>query len=102
MTAASLAGAVRPTGLFAAFADETRLRILNLLSVRELCVCDLCDALEQIQPKVSRHLAVLRAAGLVRVRRRGRWKPCRTRWTMRRCTTCSTAGGCGCCVLEME
>jgi ArsR family transcriptional regulator len=63
-----------PTSLFAAFADETRLRILNLLCVRELCVCDLCEVLGEIQPKVSRHLALLREAGLVRVRREGKWK----------------------------
>ncbi len=63
-----------PAGLFGAFADETRLRILNLLCVRELCVCDLCEVLDEIQPKVSRHLAILRAAGLVRVRREGKWK----------------------------
>ena len=60
--------------LFGAFADETRLRILNLLCVRELCVCDICDVLDQIQPKVSRHLAILRDAGLVQVRRQGKWK----------------------------
>ena len=64
----------RPASLFGAFADETRLRILNLLCVRELCVCDLCEVLGEIQPKVSRHLAILREAGLVRVRRQGKWK----------------------------
>ena len=63
-----------PAGLFAAFADATRLRILNLLGSGELCVCDLCDALEEIQPKVSRHLGTLRRAGLVEVRREGKWK----------------------------
>ena len=60
--------------LFRAFADATRLRILNLLLEGELCVCDLCEALDQIQPKVSRHLAYLRRTGLVDVRREGRWK----------------------------
>jgi ArsR family transcriptional regulator len=63
-----------PTSLFGAFADETRLRILNLLCVRELCVCDLCEVLGEIQPKVSRHLAILREAGLLQVRREGKWK----------------------------
>jgi len=63
-----------PTGLFGAFSDETRLRILNLLCVRELCVCDICEVLGEIQPKVSRHLAILRSAGLLRVRREGKWK----------------------------
>jgi ArsR family transcriptional regulator len=60
--------------LFRAFADETRLRILNLLGEGELCVCDLCLVLDEIQPKISRHLATLRRAGLVRVRREGKWK----------------------------
>jgi ArsR family transcriptional regulator len=63
-----------PTELFSAFADETRLRILNLLSTGELCVCDLCEVLGEIQPKVSRHLATLREAGLVQVRCEGKWK----------------------------
>ena len=63
-----------PTGLFSAFADETRLRILNLLATGELCVCDLCEVLGEIQPKISRHLATLRAAGLVQVRSDGKWK----------------------------
>jgi ArsR family transcriptional regulator len=61
--------------LFRAFADPTRLRILNLLlEQKELCVCDLCQVLREAQPKVSRHLALLRDAGLVDVRREGRWK----------------------------
>lgn len=60
--------------LFRAFADETRLRILNLLLDGELCVCDLCALLGQSQPKISRHLAYLRATGLVVARDAGRWK----------------------------
>lgn len=60
--------------LFRAFADPTRLRLLNLLLERELCVCDLCEVLDEIQPKVSRHLAYLRRGGLVTVRRAGKWK----------------------------
>jgi len=64
-----------PSDLFRAFADPTRLRILNLLlAEKELCVCDLCEALDEIQPKVSRHLATLRRAGLVEVWREGKWK----------------------------
>jgi ArsR family transcriptional regulator len=64
-----------PADLFGAFADATRLRILNLLGARkELCVCDLCAVLGESQPKVSRHLAILRRAGLVDVRRDGKWK----------------------------
>ena len=60
--------------VFRAFADPTRLRILNLLADREVCVCDLCSVLDEIQPKVSRHLAYLRRAGLVEVRQEGKWK----------------------------
>jgi len=61
--------------LFGTFADPTRLRILNLLGAgREVCVCDLCEVLGETQPKVSRHLAILRKSGLVRVRREGRWR----------------------------
>jgi ArsR family transcriptional regulator len=64
-----------PSTLFGGFADPTRLRLLALLGRRkELCVCDLCAVLGESQPKVSRHLAVLRRAGLVDVRREGRWK----------------------------
>ncbi len=63
----------RRAELFQAFADPTRLRILALLTVGELCVCHLVEALEESQPKVSRHLATLRSAGLVTPRRDGRW-----------------------------
>jgi ArsR family transcriptional regulator len=64
-----------PSDLFRAFADPTRLRILGLLQAeKEICVCDLCEVLGVVQPKASRHLAVLRRAGLVRVRRDGKWK----------------------------
>nr|MBC7243804.1 winged helix-turn-helix transcriptional regulator [Chloroflexota bacterium] len=54
-------------------ADETRLRILDLLVSGEQCVCDITKALELSQPLASYHLAVLRAAGLVRTRRDARW-----------------------------
>jgi len=60
--------------VFRAFAHPTRLRILNLLLEREVCVCDLCTILDEIQPKVSRHLACLRHAGLVTIRTQGKWK----------------------------
>jgi len=60
--------------LFKAFADETRLRLLGLLSRGELCVCDLMKVLGAPQSKVSQHLAALRSAGLVTARREGRWK----------------------------
>jgi ArsR family transcriptional regulator, arsenate/arsenite/antimonite-responsive transcriptional repressor len=59
--------------LFKALGDETRLRIVALLSHGELCVCHLEGALLLSQPKVSRHLAVLRLAGVVDHRREGTW-----------------------------
>lgn len=65
---------IAPVSVFSAFADQTRLRILNLLCAGELCVCDICEVLGESQPKVSRHLAVLREVGLVRVRCEGKWK----------------------------
>jgi len=60
-------------GLFAALADPTRLRLLNLIAGREVCVCYLVEILGQSQPKVSRHLAYLRRAGIVAARREGKW-----------------------------
>ena len=59
--------------VFGACADETRLRLLFLLTQRELCVCELVEVLEMPQGKISRHLAVLKRAGLVRDRREGVW-----------------------------
>jgi ArsR family transcriptional regulator len=59
--------------LFAALADRTRLRLLNLMNGREVCVCYFVEILRQGQPKISRHLAYLRNAGLVNARRDGKW-----------------------------
>jgi ArsR family transcriptional regulator len=59
--------------LFAALADRTRLRLLNLIAGREVCVCCLVEILRQGQPKISRHLAYLRKAGVVSARREGKW-----------------------------
>lgn len=61
------------SGLLKALADETRLRLVALLAHGELCVCHLEGALGAAQPTVSRHLAVLRHAGVVRARREGTW-----------------------------
>jgi ArsR family transcriptional regulator len=60
-------------GLFAALADNTRLRLLNLMAGREVCVCYFVEILRQGQPKISRHLAYLRNAGIVAARREGKW-----------------------------
>jgi ArsR family transcriptional regulator, arsenate/arsenite/antimonite-responsive transcriptional repressor len=59
--------------LFRALGDETRLRIVALLSHGELCVCHIEEALGLTQPTASRHLSVLRAAGVVDPRREGTW-----------------------------
>ncbi|HEX9199824.1 MAG TPA: metalloregulator ArsR/SmtB family transcription factor [Acidobacteriaceae bacterium] len=59
--------------LFAALADRTRLRLLNLMNGREVCVCYFVEILRQGQPKISRHLAYLRNAGIVSARREGKW-----------------------------
>lgn len=59
--------------IFKALSDETRLRIINLLSLGELCVCDIMAILNISQPKASRHLAYLKHSGLVQSRREGLW-----------------------------
>ena len=59
--------------LFAALADRTRLRLLNLMNGKEVCVCYFVEILGQSQPKISRHLAYLRRAGIVTARREGKW-----------------------------
>ena len=65
---------IQVEALLKALADGTRLRLINLLLIEEeLCVCELTEALEIVQPKVSRHLAILREAGLVLDRREGLW-----------------------------
>jgi ArsR family transcriptional regulator len=59
--------------LFRALADPTRLRLLNLIGDQEICVCYFVEILGISQPKVSRHLAYLRRAGVVAARRDGKW-----------------------------
>jgi ArsR family transcriptional regulator len=66
-------GLDRVGGMFRAFSDRTRLRILHLLLPGELCVCHIVDVLELSQPKVSRHLAYLRRTRLVLARKEGYW-----------------------------
>ena len=59
--------------LFKALADRTRLRLLNLIGDDEICVCFFVEVLDTNQPKISRHLAYLRRAGVVAGRREGKW-----------------------------
>ena len=58
---------------FQALGDKTRLRLLNLMGEQEVCVCYFVEILGSPQPKISRHLAYLRRAGLVAARREGKW-----------------------------
>ncbi len=58
---------------FQALGDKTRLRLLNLMGDQEICVCYFVEILGQAQPKISRHLAYLRRAGIVEARREGKW-----------------------------
>lgn len=59
--------------LFQALSDRTRVRLLHLMAGGEVCVCFFVEVLDEPQPKISRHLAYLRSAGLVSVRREGKW-----------------------------
>jgi ArsR family transcriptional regulator, arsenate/arsenite/antimonite-responsive transcriptional repressor len=63
----------RAASLFHALSDETRLSILRRLRFGERCVCDMTDALDAAQSRLSFHLKVLKEAGLVTDRREGRW-----------------------------
>src|SRR6476469_4435036 len=58
---------------FHALSDPLRLQVLDLLRSQELCVCDLCEALEVSQSKLSFHLKTLKEAQLVQSRQEGRW-----------------------------
>ena len=66
-------GHVKLEDLFAALADRTRLRLLNLMRDGEVCVCFFAAALGTNNPKISRHLSYLKRVGLVSARRDGKW-----------------------------
>ena len=65
--------ALKKSKFFKALADTIRLRILGLLSVREMCVCEVMVALDSTQPTASHHLRILENAGLVKDRKDGKW-----------------------------
>jgi len=73
MAAATLPTLSRAAGWFHALSDETRLQIVEMLSHGERCVCELQDALDTAQSRLSFHLKALRDAGVVTDRREGRW-----------------------------
>ncbi|WP_372877599.1 metalloregulator ArsR/SmtB family transcription factor [Pseudomonas sp.] len=69
-----MAAHLTPTSVFKCLADETRVRLMLLITAeQELCVCELTSALDESQPKISRHLAQLRTCGLLADRRQGQW-----------------------------
>jgi DNA-binding transcriptional ArsR family regulator len=59
--------------MFKALGDETRLGLVNLLSTREMCVCELMAALDLTQPTASHHLMILENAGIVKGKKEGKW-----------------------------
>jgi DNA-binding transcriptional ArsR family regulator len=59
--------------IFKALSDAKRLRILRLLEVRDMCVCELMVALDMSQPNLSHHLKILEAEGFVEKRKEGKW-----------------------------
>lgn len=74
MAYAAIAVEVTPMSrMFKALGDDVRLRIVALLSHGELCVCHIEEALDLTQPNASRHLGILRAAGIVSPERRDKW-----------------------------
>jgi ArsR family transcriptional regulator len=65
---------IKPDSLFGILSDSTRFRALMLIQAEgEVCVCELTFALDESQPKISRHLALMREAGIVESRREGTW-----------------------------
>lgn len=69
-----VAAMITPPEVFKSLADETRARaILLIASLGELCVCELMCAMDDNQPKISRHLAQLRSSGILLDRRQGQW-----------------------------
>jgi ArsR family transcriptional regulator, arsenate/arsenite/antimonite-responsive transcriptional repressor len=73
MTTSASLDLARAAHLFHALSDETRLGILEMLREGERCVCDLQEALDAAQSRLSFHLKVLKEAGLVTDRKEGRW-----------------------------
>ncbi len=70
---ASKALAKKESRFYRALADENRVRILKLLKLREMCVCEIMVALNLTQPTASHHLGILEKEGVVKKRKEGRW-----------------------------
>ena len=73
MTIATRPAAARVAGWFHALADETRVKIVEMLSHKERCVCELEQVLDVAQSRLSFHIKVLKDAGLIADRKEGRW-----------------------------
>lgn len=59
--------------IFKALGDSTRLRMIKILALREMCVCEIMVALDMTQPNASHHLEILEREGLLKKRKEGRW-----------------------------
>jgi len=70
---ANAENAYKQSKFFKALADRIRLRILSLLKIREMCVCEIMVSLDLTQPTASHHLGILENAGLVKSRKEGKW-----------------------------
>jgi ArsR family transcriptional regulator len=70
---ASEDSAKKQSKIFKALADQTRLKILGLLGLREMCVCEIMVALDLTQPTASYHLGLLENVGLIKDRKEGKW-----------------------------
>jgi len=70
---ASKESAKKQSRFFKALADENRVRILRLLMLREMCVCEIMVALNLTQPTASHHLGILEKEGIIKRRKEGRW-----------------------------
>ena len=73
---ADAGSAKKQSKFFKALSDEKRIRILKLLSVKEMCVCELMIALDMTQPNLSHHLGILENEGIIERSKRGKWVYC--------------------------
>jgi len=73
---ADIETAKKHSKFFKALSDEKRLRIVNLLRVKEMCICELMICLDMTQPNLSHHIQILENAGIVNRRKKGKWVYC--------------------------
>jgi len=75
-TAADAKTAKKKSRFFKALSDEKRLRIVKLLRVKEMCVCELMICLDMTQPNLSHHIQILENVGIVKRTKKGKWVYC--------------------------